>query len=96
MRRISLILILVAIPLAVAVATVIFRDASGNFERDAYNCERDARQSAFSNSADGITERIEFQKRCMTARGYSLETMKRLPDYANTGPHRGSDKTGKV
>jgi len=76
MKRIRLAAIAITGLTLVTAVIVIFRNASGNFERDGYQCERDARQSFF-NGEDIVTQRAEFQKRCMTARGHSLEDMRK-------------------
>jgi hypothetical protein len=42
------------------------------FKRDAYDCEKDMRQSAyFGTGIGGAIRAREFQDRCMEARGYT-------------------------
>jgi hypothetical protein len=42
------------------------------FRRDLYECERDARQSGyFGGGIAGALAMVDFQKRCLRARGYN-------------------------
>lgn len=40
------------------------------FAKDTYDCEKDMRQSYFSNDISGAFAAGEFQSHCMVARGY--------------------------
>jgi len=43
------------------------------YNRDSYECEKDARQSGYYGSGlSGALELKEFFKRCMVSRGYTL------------------------
>jgi hypothetical protein len=48
--------------------------SQGDFRRDSYECEKDARQSGYyGNGIAGALAMKEFYKKCMIARDYSLK-----------------------
>lgn len=64
---------IVALALCGCATPVWVKDGASeqDFTRDSYECERDARQSSyFGTGLVGAINMVEFQKRCMVARGW--------------------------
>jgi hypothetical protein len=57
-----------------------------DFQRDAYECERDMRQSGyFGRGLSAAIESMSFQQRCMVARGWSKQRVDAASNQQRTG-----------
>ena len=68
-----------ALSLAGCVRTIWVKDGAtrADFNRDAYECERDARQSGyFGGGLIGLANMQDFMDRCMVARGYEKRVVR--------------------
>lgn len=73
-----LVLIAAVLCAGCATPTVWIKDGSTqqDFATDAYECERDSRQSGYyGDGLIGVLNMQQFQQRCMNARGWHLEEL---------------------
>jgi hypothetical protein len=74
MRRLAIIAVL--LPLAACAQYVWVKPGAtqADFKRDAYNCEKDMRQSGYyGGGLAGALEAYGFEQRCMEAQGYTMQ-----------------------